>query len=294
MIATVATLAFFNLKLSSDGSMVTVAISVWITWLRGLSLSSSTGNILAWTLLLLTSTGPSMLIFHKKYRSVLHIVMISALCLMIALSQYFLVNPWLIFTNIQDFPFETIPILIQIFLMVILSLGLIMILYPLIGVRDDESSLIMRFQWFLFIGLIAYASVISISVVSQWQSFLESSNDSMKAFLFLIELLPSMLLWIVGAGIIRFLQTIKAGLFEASNLEALRKLKRLAYLSLNVSVFSLFAFNLLQLVALSLSGEMHFRVHIPMAELVTLLVVLFISMILEKSIPVHQENQTFV
>ncbi len=294
LFATVATLALFSLKLTTDSSVLTTAISVWTTWLRNLSLSSTSGNLLAWGLLLLTSAGPLLLFFNSKFRSAVKIVMISALCLMIALSQYLLINPWLIITNINDSETEVLPMLIRIFLLVILSLGLIAVLYSLFATRDDEPTLITRFQWLLLITLFAYVTSMTVSAVSQWQSLTETSNVSILALLLLIELLPSVLMWTVVASVIRFLQIIKAGLFETSNLEALRKLKQLAHLSLTVSVSSLFAFNLLQMVVLSLIDGLHFRVHIPMIELMTLLIVLFLSMILEKSIPVYQENQTFV
>lgn len=294
LFATVATLALFSLKLTTDSSIVTTAISVWTAWLRNLSLSSSSGNLLAWGLLLLTSAGPLLLFFNSKFRSAVKIVMITALCLMIGLSQYLLINPWLIITNINDSETEVLPMLIRIFLLVILSLGLIAVLYSLFATRDDESTLITRFQWLLLITLFAYVTSMTVSAVSQWQSLTETSNVSILALLFLIELLPSVLMWTVVASVIRFLQIIKDGLFETSNLEALRKLKKLAHLSLTVSVSSLFAFNLLQMAVLSLIDGLHFRVHIPMIELMTLLIVLFLAMILEKSIPVHQENQTFV
>lgn len=292
--AGMVTIAFFNLNLSTDRSVLTSAISAWINWLRDLSLSSSLNNIIAWGLLLLTSAGPLILLFAKRFRSLIQIILISSLTLLIAISQYLLINPWLILPNVQDFPAEVLPMLIRIFLLVILSLGLIVILYSLIAVKNDESTLITRFQGFLLVGLIAYVTAISISSVSQWQSLTDTPDASIRLWLFFIELLPALLLWIVAACVIWFLQTIKAGLFEPSNLKTLRKLKQLAHLSLTVSVCSLFAYNFLQLIALSQIGEMHFRVHVPIVELLILLIVLFLAMILEKSIPVHQENQTFV
>jgi hypothetical protein len=211
-----------------------------------------------------------------------------------AISQYILINPWLLFNNEKIYIPEFQSILILIFTLVILSMALTIALFAVIRQDDSETVLITRFQWFLWIALIGYASIFTMTLVSQWQQYMSNQGSWIQVVNLLIVGLPSVLLLFVTATVIQLLQQLKVGMFNPSNLLLLKKLKQLTSITLSLSVISIFLYNLLQLISFRLTDSIHFSIHFPALELSILFVVLFISTILEKSIPVHQENQTFV
>jgi hypothetical protein len=130
--------------------------------------------------------------------------------------------------------------------------------------------------------------------VSLWQQYLTDQRSWIQSVNLLIVGIPSILLLFVAAAVIQLLQQLKAGMFNPSNLVLLKKLKQLTSITLTLSVISIFLFNLLQLLSFRLTDSIRFSIHFPVLELSILFIVLFISTLLEKSIPVHQENQTFV
>jgi hypothetical protein len=212
----------------------------------------------------------------------------------IAISQYMLINPWLLFNNEKMYAPELQSILILIFTLVILSMALTIALFAVIRQDDSESILITRFQWFLWIALIGYAAIFTMTQISKWQQYITDQGSWIQYVNLLIVGLPSVLLLFVTGTVIQLLQQLKTGMFNPSNLTLLKRLKQLTSVTLTLSVVSIFLFNLLQLLSFRLTDSIHFSIHFPALELSILFVVLFISMILEKSIPVHQENQTFV
>lgn len=275
-------------------SFLTEPVMAWIEWLRNLSLSSQVGNIGAWLLLLLTSSLPVFLILIKRFRTKTMILTLVMFSVFMAISQYLLINPWLLFNNEKMYVPEFQSILILIFTLVILSMALTIALFAVIRQDDSESILITRFQWFLWIALIGYSAIFAMTQVSQWQQYLTDQRSWIQYVNLLIIGLPSILLLFVTATVIQLLELLKNGLFNPSNLLLLKKLKQLTSVTLTLSVVSIFLFNLLQLISFRLTDSIHFNIHFPALELSILFVVLFISTILEKSIPVHQENQTFV
>lgn len=275
-------------------SFLTVPVMAWIEWLRNLSLSSQMGNISAWLLLLLTSSLPASFILLKRFRTKSMKLTLVMFSVFMAISQYLLINPWLLFNNEKMYAPELQSILILIFTLVILSMALTIALFAVIRQDDSESILITRFQWFLWLALIVYATIFTMTQVSQWQQYLTDQRLWIQYVNLMIVGLPSILLLFVTATVIQLLQQLKNGMFNPSNLLLLKKLKQLTSVTLTLSVVSIFLFNLLQLLSFRLTDSIHFSIHFPALELSILFVVLFISTILEKSIPVHQENQTFV
>jgi hypothetical protein len=281
-------------QITDVSSFLTIPMIGWIEWLKNLSLSSQMGNISAWLLLLLTSSLPILLMLIKRFRTKTMKLTLVMFSVFIAISQYILINPWLLFNNEKLYVPELQSILILIFTLVILSMALTIALFAIIRQDDSESILITRFQWFLWIALIGYAAIFTMTQVSQWQQSITNQSPWIRYINLLIEGLPSVLLLFVTATVIQLLQQLKDGMFNPSNLLLLKKLKQLTSITLSLSVISIFLFNLLQLLSFRLTDSIHFSIHFPALELSILFVVLFISTILEKSIPVHQENQTFV
>jgi hypothetical protein len=281
-------------QITDVSSFLTIPMIGWIEWLKNLSLSSQMGNISAWLLLLLTSSLPILLMLIRRFRTTSMKLTLVMFSIFIAISQYILINPWLLFKDEKMFVPEFQSILILIFTLVILSMALTIALFAIIRQDDSESILITRFQWFLWIALIGYAAIFTMTQVSQWQQSITNQSPWIRYINLLIEGLPSVLLLFVTATVIQLLQQLKDGMFNPSNLLLLKKLKQLTSITLSLSVISIFLFNLLQLLSFRLTDSIHFSIHFPALELSILFVVLFISTILEKSIPVHQENQTFV
>ena len=282
------------IQITNVSSFLTIPMIAWFEWLKNLSLSSLMGNISAWLLLLLTSSLPVLLILMKRFRTKSMKLILVMFSIFTAISQYLLINPWLLFNNDKMYTPELLSILILIFTLVILSMVLTIALFAVIRQDDSESKLITRFQWFLWIALIGYATIFTMTQVSQWQQLITDQSPWIRFINLLIEGLPSILLLFVTATVIQLLQQLKVGMFDPSNLRSLKKLKQLTSITLTLSVISIFLFNLLQLISFRLTDSIHFNIHFPVLELSVLFVVLFISTILEKSIPVHQENQTFV
>jgi hypothetical protein len=281
-------------QITDVSSLLTIPMMTWIEWLKNMSLSSPMGNISAWLLLLLTSSLPILLMLIKRFRTKTMKLTLVMFSVFIAISQYILINPWLLFKDEKMFVPEFQSILILIFTLVILSMALTIALFAIIRQDDSEYILITRFQWFLWIALIGYAAIFTMTQVSQWQQSITNQSPWIRYINLLIEGLPSVLLLFVTATVIQLLQQLKDGMFNPSNLLLLKKLKQLTSITLSLSVISIFLFNLLQLLSFRLTDSIHFSIHFPALELSILFVVLFISTILEKSIPVHQENQTFV
>lgn len=300
LVCTMAGAAILTLWLSSINpitdatSFLTVPMIAWFEWLRNLSLSSQTGNICAWLLLLLTSSLPVSFMLVKRFRSTSMKLTLVMFSIFMAISQYILINPWLLFNNEKMYIPEFQSILILIFTLVILSMALTIALFAIIRQDDSESILITRFQWFLWIVLVGYAVIFTMTLVSQWQQYITDQSSSIRYLNLVISGLPSFFLLLVTATVIKLLQQLKFEMFNPSNLHLLKKLKQLTSFTLTLSVVSIFLFNLLQLLSFRLTDSIHFNIHFPALELLILFVVLFISTILEKSIPVHQENQTFV
>lgn len=282
------------IQITDVSSFLTVPVIGWIEWLKNLSLSSQIGNISAWLLLLLTSSLPVFLILIKRFRTKSMILILVMFSIFTSISQYLLINPWLLFNNEKMYAPEFQSILILIFTLVILSMALTIALFAVIRQDDSESILITRFQWFLWIILIGYTVIFTMTQVSLWQQYLTDQRSWIQYVNLLIVGIPSILLLFVAAAVIQLLQQLKAGMFNPSNLPLLKKLKQLTSVTLTLSVVSIFLFNLLQLLSFRLTDSIHFSIHFPALELSILFIVLFISTILEKSIPVHQENQTFV
>ncbi len=281
-------------QITDVSSFLTMPMIAWIEWLRNLSLTSQMGNISAWLLLLLTSSLPIFLMLIKRFRTKSMKLTLVMFSIFTAISQYMLINPWLLFNDEKLYIPELQSVLILIFTLVILSMVLTIALFAIIRQDDSESILITRFQWFLWIALIGYAAIFTMTLVSQWQQFITNQSPWIQYINLLIEGLPSILLLFVAATVIQLLQQLKTGMFNPSNLLLLKKLKQLTSFTLTISVVSIFLFNLLQILSFRLTDSIHFNIHFPALELSILFVVLFISTILEKSIPVHQENQTFV
>ncbi|PKM63812.1 MAG: hypothetical protein CVU96_05975 [Firmicutes bacterium HGW-Firmicutes-20] len=281
-------------QITDVSSFLTIPMIGWIEWLRNLSLSSQIGNMSAWLLLLLTSSLPVFLLLIQRFRTKSMKLTLVMFSIFMAISQYILINPWLLFNNEKIYIPEFQSILILIFTLVILSMALTIALFAVIRQDDSETVLITRFQWFLWIALIGYASIFTMTLVSQWQQYMSNQGSWIQVVNLLIVGLPSVLLLFVTATVIQLLQQLKVGMFNPSNLLLLKKLKQLTSITLSLSVISIFLYNLLQLISFRLTDSIHFSIHFPALELSILFVVLFISTILEKSIPVHQENQTFV
>lgn len=300
LVCTMAGVAILTMWLSSIiqitdvSSFLTVPVTAWIEWLKNLSLSSQMGNISAWLLLLLTSSLPLFLMLIKRFRTKSMKLTLVMFSIFIAISQYLLINPWLLFNNEKLYTPEFQSVLILIFTLIILSMALTIALFAIIRQDDSESMLIIRFQWFLWITLIVYVAIFTMTRVSQWQQLITDQSPWIRFINLLIEGLPSVLLLFVVATVIQLLQQLKVGMFIPSNLVLLKKLKKLTSFTLTISVVSIFLFNLIQLLSFRLTNSIHFSIHFPALELSILFVVLFISTILEKSIPVHQENQTFI
>ncbi|MDP2814480.1 MAG: hypothetical protein Q8N92_08535 [Erysipelotrichaceae bacterium] len=300
LVCTMAGVAILTMWLSSIiqitdvSSFLTVPVTAWIEWLKNLSLSSQMGNISAWLLLLLTSSLPLFLMLIKRFRTKSMKLTLVMFSIFIAISQYLLINPWLLFNNEKLYTPEFQSVLILIFTLIILSMALTIALFAIIRQDDSESMLIIRFQWFLWITLIVYVAIFTMTRVSQWQQLIIDQSPWIRFINLLIEGLPSVLLLFVVATVIQLLQQLKVGMFIPSNLVLLKKLKKLTSFTLTISVVSIFLFNLIQLLSFRLTNSIHFSIHFPALELSILFVVLFISTILEKSIPVHQENQTFI
>jgi hypothetical protein len=300
LVCTMAGAALLTVWLSSINqitdvsSFLTIPMIGWIEWLRNLSLSSQIGNMSAWLLLLLTSSLPVFLLLIQRFRTKSMKLTLVMFSIFMAISQYILINPWLLFNNEKIYIPEFQSILILIFTLVILSMALTIALFAVIRQDDSETVLITRFQWFLWIALIGYASIFTMTLVSQWQQYMSNQGSWIQVVNLLIVGLPSVLLLFVTATVIQLLQQLKVGMFNPSNLLLLKKLKQLTSITLSLSVISIFLYNLLQLISFRLTDSIHFSIHFPALELSILFVVLFISTILEKSIPVHQENQTFV
>ena len=300
LVCTMAGVAILTLWLSSINPITDVSLFLttpmiaWFEWLRNLSLSSQTGNISAWLLLLLTSSLPLLLILMKRFRTKSMKLILVMFSIFIGISQYMLINPWLLFNDEKLYIPELQSVLILIFTLVILSMALTIALFAIIRQDDSESILITRFQWFLWIVLVGYAAIFTMTQVSQWQQYITDQSSSIRYINLVISGLPSFFLLLVMATIIKLLQQLKFEMFNPSNLLLLKKLKQLTSFTLTLSVVSIFLFNLLQILSFRLTDSIHFNIHFPALELLILFVVLFISTILEKSIPVHQENQTFV
>jgi hypothetical protein len=300
LVCTMAGAAILTLWLSSINpitdatSFLTVPMIAWFEWLRNLSLSSQIGNMSAWLLLLLTSSLPVSFMLIKRFRTTSMKLMLVMFSVFIAISQYILINPWLLFNNQNMYTPEFQSVLILIFTLVILSMALTIALFAIIRQDDSESILITRFQWFLWIVLVGYAAIFTMTLVSQWQQYITDQSSSIRYINLVISGLPSFFLLLVMATVIKLLQQLKFEMFNPSNLHLLKKLKQLTSFTLTLSVVSIFLFNLLQILSFRLTDSIHFNIHFPALELLILFVVLFISTILEKSIPVHQENQTFV
>ncbi|MDP3304675.1 MAG: hypothetical protein Q8S15_01175 [Erysipelotrichaceae bacterium] len=300
LVCTMAGTAILTMWLSSIiqitdvSSFLTVPVTAWIEWLKNLSLSSQMGNISAWLLLLLTSSLPLFLMLIKRFRTKSMKLTLVMFSIFIAISQYLLINPWLLFNNEKLYTPEFQSVLILIFTLIILSMALTIALFAIIRQDDSESMLIIRFQWFLWITLIVYVAIFTMTRVSQWQQLITDQSPWIRFINLLIEGLPSVLLLFVVATVIQLLQQLKVGMFIPSNLVLLKKLKKLTSFTLTISVVSIFLFNLIQLLSFRLTNSIHFSIHFPALELSILFVVLFIATILEKSIPVHQENQTFI
>jgi hypothetical protein len=293
--AAILTLWLSSIKPITDvSSFLTIPVIDWFEWLRNLSLSSQTGNISAWLLLLTTSLLPVFLMLIRRFRTTSMKLTLVMFSFFIAISQYILINPWLLFKGEKMLVPEFQSILILIFTLIILSMALTIALFAVIRQDDSETILITRFQWFLWIALIGYAAIFTITQVSQWQQYIIDQRSWIQYVNLLIVGLPSILLLFVTATVMQLLQQLKEGMFNPANLLLLKKLKQLASITLSLSVISIFLFNLLQLLSFRLTDSVHFSIHFPALELTLLFVVLFISTILEKSIPVHQENQTFV
>lgn len=281
-------------QITDVSSLLTIPMMTWIEWLKNMSLSSQMGNISAWILLLLTSSLPLFLILIKRFRTKSMKLTLVMFSVFMAISQYLLINPWLLFNNDKMYVPEFQSFLILIFTLVILSMVLTIALFAMIRQDDSESILITRFQWFIWIALISYAAIFTMTQVSQWQQYITDQGSWIQYVNLLIVGLPSVLLLFVTGTVIQLLQQLKDGMFNPSNLLLLKKLKQLTSITLTLSVVSIFLYNLLQLLSFRLTDSIHFSIHFPALELSILFVVLFISTILEKSIPVHQENQTFV
>jgi hypothetical protein len=281
-------------QITDVSSLLTIPMMTWIEWLKNMSLSSQMGNISAWLLLLLTSSLPLFLILIKRFRTKSMKLTLVMFSVFMAISQYLLINPWLLFNNDKMYVPEFQSFLILIFTLVILSMVLTIALFAMIRQDDSESILITRFQWFIWIALIGYAVIFTMTQVSQWQQYITDQGSWIQYVNLLIVGLPSVLLLFVTGTVIQLLQQLKDGMFNPSNLLLLKKLKQLTSITLTLSVVSIFLYNLLQLLSFRLTDSIHFSIHFPALELSILFVVLFISTILEKSIPVHQENQTFV
>lgn len=281
-------------QITDVSSFLTIPVMVWIEWLINLSLSSQIGNISAWLLLLLTSSLPIFLMLIKRFRTKSMKLILVMFSIFTSISQYLLINPWLLFNSEKMYANEFQSILVLIFTLVILSLALTIVLFALIRQDDSESILITRFQWFLCIALMGYAAIFAMTQVSLWQQTITDLSPWIQYLNLLIIGTPSIFLLFVATAVIQLLQQLKGGMFNSSNLLLLKKLKQLTSITLTISVISIFLFNLLQLISFRLTDSIRFNIHFPALELSILFVVLFISTILEKSIPVHQENQTFV